>query len=125
MAQPQASSMGCNPTPFPQRYLPASLPQPPRPFRIGHWPAANLRSPPICMANGNAQKKSGGSAHDCEFQLEAAAEQAEPASRFEIPEYNRARPEGLGLGLRLQHSSFCLQPLPVSDWGGENLRQEL
>ncbi len=50
------------------------------------------------MAKGNS-KTANGSALDFEAQLWAAAEQAVPAPYCGMTEYNRARPEGLCLGL--------------------------
>jgi hypothetical protein len=63
--------------------------------------ATYLRWPPICMAKGNSQKKlyATDSGLNFEQQLWAAAAQAVPAPHFRMTEYNRARPEGLCLGL--------------------------
>jgi hypothetical protein len=49
------------------------------------------------MAKGSSQKKlyTNESGLNFEAQLWDAAEQVEPAPRYEMPEYNRVRPEGL------------------------------
>ena len=70
------------------------------------------------MAKGNSQKKSDGSALDFEAQLWAAAEQAVPAPRADSFRAD------LHPDLK---ADFILAnpPFNMSDWGGENLRQDV
>jgi hypothetical protein len=64
------------------------------------FPAHN----PGIMAKGNSQKQSNGSALDFEAHIWAAAQQAVPAAHLEM-------------------TGNCL-PFNMSDWGGQNLRQD-